>query len=251
MNKKSCDINEENLFGLYDNIGQTGLVKFSSTDAYHFVSASSKEFPQFVYQIDINKIIKTDFVEKIEKRELPPYLKLNSCQITNEFTCYLKQNGFRKISSEAAMQLGNYDMLIKNKFNLEIYKVKDEQSLNEFLYVLDKTLFATKKMPPEIIKNMMNETYFEAYYGVYEGKAVASSMAFEYNGTAGLYMIAVLEEYRGKGFGKEITSYPILNSKLSSTKIILQSTKLGNPLYKSLGFKEYCNFDLYWKVGLM
>lgn len=54
-----------------------------------------------------------------------------------------------------------------------------------------------------------------------------------------LMNIYVIEEFRKKGIGKLITNNLIDKSKsLGATKIYLESSRSGMPLYKSLGFRQ-------------
>lgn len=55
----------------------------------------------------------------------------------------------------------------------------------------------------------------------------------------GVHLIGVPAEYRGKGIARAIMNYVIqLSIEIGSQYLTLQASSAGEPLYRSLGFKE-------------
>ena len=77
------------------------------------------------------------------------------------------------------------------------------------------------------------------YLGYLHGKAVATASVFFYEGVAGLYCVATLPEARGKGIGSFVSAAPLIEAREEGYRIaILQSSRMGYPVYVRLGFKE-------------
>jgi len=84
------------------------------------------------------------------------------------------------------------------------------------------------------------------YLGLLDGKPVATSLLVLHKGVAGIYCVATLEEARGRGIGAALTREPLLVAKgLAYDFAVLQSSKMGLPVYERLGFREYCKIKAY------
>lgn len=84
------------------------------------------------------------------------------------------------------------------------------------------------------------------YLGSLDGKPVASSMVYFGTGVAGLYFVATVPEARNKGIGFAISRRPLEEAfKMGYRAGILQASKMGEPVYRQMGFKEYCRIGSY------
>ncbi len=51
---------------------------------------------------------------------------------------------------------------------------------------------------------------------------------------------------RRKGIGRIMTVAPLLEARRMSYRVgILQASSMGYPIYKKIGFKEVCTYQLY------
>lgn len=86
----------------------------------------------------------------------------------------------------------------------------------------------------------------EHYVGYVNGTAVATASIFYSNGVAGIYNVATLPEFQGKGIGVEIMTAILLIAKLEGYKTaVLHATPAGLRLYERLGFQSYGEMRQY------
>ncbi|MBN1363862.1 MAG: GNAT family N-acetyltransferase [Syntrophaceae bacterium] len=87
------------------------------------------------------------------------------------------------------------------------------------------------------------QKFFLAYL---DEKPVATSLLFFHKNIAGLYYVSTLPTYRNRGYGLKITQAAMQSAKESGfTDIILQATPVGARVYKSAGFMEYGQAEIY------
>lgn len=97
----------------------------------------------------------------------------------------------------------------------------------------------------EVFSKLVLDNY-TAYVGFVDGKPVTTSSVYYGAGVAGIYNVATLPEERGKGYGAAMTVRPLLDSAEAGYRFgILQSSKMGLPVYLKLGFEEYCKLGMH------
>ena len=124
----------------------------------------------------------------------------------------------------------------------ESKKVEDLQTLETFSRLAPEAYgvaVSLQEAASSWLRRMgLNQNLYQ-YLGCLGGKPVATSLVLLCSGVAGLYYVATLPEARGKGIGSAITAAPLIEAREEGYRIaILQSTKLGYPVYARLGFKE-------------
>lgn len=139
--------------------------------------------------------------------------------------------------------------------HFSIHSVQDEASQWEWCQTMaagfgipaERSEFAVTSWFQLISKLDQNSTI--AYTGFLEDKPVATSLLQLGGGVAGIYAVATIPEARRRGIGAQVTLYPLLEARLRGYKAgVLEASEMGFPVYRSLGFQEYCRICSYvWR----
>ena len=89
------------------------------------------------------------------------------------------------------------------------------------------------------------------YLGRLAGEPVATATTFFGAGVAGIYFVCTVERARRRGIGAGVTLAALREARdLGYTISVLGSSEMGYPVYRRLGFEEYCRIGLYeWRPG--
>ena len=80
----------------------------------------------------------------------------------------------------------------------------------------------------------------------FEGQPAACSSVCVRDGVAGIYCVATLERFRGRGLGTAVTRAAMKQGQiLGATHALLHATAMGAPIYTKIGFSEECRILVY------
>lgn len=144
------------------------------------------------------------------------------------------------------------------KSEVYITKVRDRKSLKTWLGVAAKSFGFSLH-----IRYLYQQAFYrfplgdkgawEFYIAHLNGKPVATGSLFHgEDGTAGIYWMATLPEYRRMGIATQIAVHLTEEARRRDQRIVvLHATKAGHPVYKQVGFTDFCNVNIYtWKPHL-
>lgn len=190
-------------------------------------------------------------LSKIEQHQLPPIWIMS--KEADQQIDQLEKNGFREITRWEGMWVSRDGFIpFLNVPNQIVLKKVQDAKLGQLWWKLVKPIMMpNREVPPILLNAWVENNDYHLLLGLVEGEPVSAGMAFMNDGLAGLYFIATLPEYRGKGFAS------FLVSKLMETcfengadEIILHASTSGFSMYQKLGFIADGAISTYWKVGL-
>ena len=84
---------------------------------------------------------------------------------------------------------------------------------------------------------------YRLWLGYVAGRAVTCAVAYVRDGVVGVYLVATLQEARGKGYGAAISARAA--AAAPELPAVLQASDLGRPVYERIGFSVVGRFDLW------
>jgi len=134
---------------------------------------------------------------------------------------------------------------------VEVEKVKDNDTLSQFVHVSSMNFDLPEAMEP-IIRNVTSAAgyasgdRFSHYLGLLNGEPVATSTGYKGDRVISIQNITTLPQARRQGVGTAVTLAPILEARdLGYNIASLQASKMGYPMYEKMGFREYMRFTAY------
>jgi GNAT superfamily N-acetyltransferase len=147
-----------------------------------------------------------------------------------------------------AMDLAALPEKVAAPLGLQFRRVEDAETMAIYI----KTFIPGYGLPPEFgapLYDLMLATLHGAmtsYLATIDDQPVATASVGLDAGVAGIYNIATLPAWRGKGIGAAITLYALLQARSRGYRAgVLQSSEMGYKVYQRLGFKEYCRIPQY------
>ena len=103
----------------------------------------------------------------------------------------------------------------------------------------------------EVYRRLGDEGPWRHYLGRLGEEPVATATLFFGAGVAGVYFVCTVERARRRGIGAAVTLAALREARdLGYTVGVLGSSEMGFPVYRRLGFEEYCRIGLYeWRPG--
>lgn len=190
-----------------------------------------------------------NLMEVFKEKNLPMMWMIDPLSSPGNLLDVLKEEGMQvpeKGSPGMGCDLRNVteEMLFESteKSDVIIKKVENKDDLDIYMNTFVDGYDIPEKFSNDFRKfftcieaNMVNYIAFKA------DKPVAISSVFYYAGVAGIWNVATLPDYRGKGIGTAITLAPMIDAKKKGYEIsTLESSPLGINVYQRIGFEEYC-----------
>jgi GNAT superfamily N-acetyltransferase len=159
------------------------------------------------------------------------------------FTPLLSEKGYQENPPEPVMTLMDLPDTVPLNPHLKIQPVSNPEVLAHFQKVIEKSYQLPAGSGPYVItEKVLGLPGAEMFLGYADGQPACASMMIKTGPVAGIYWVATVDEFRGRGFGKSITLQAAAAGKISGCKFAcLQASAMGRPLYESLGFDTpYC-----------
>lgn len=132
--------------------------------------------------------------------------------------------------------------------SVDIHVVTNKKELKE-AFSLRRSVFVDEQHVPEELEFDGLDDDAVHFIMYYKKNPVGCARLRIFDASAKLERIAVLKDYRGKGFGKHITAYLIDYCKVKKIhELYLYSQTYVSGFYEKFGFKSKC--DVFFEAGL-
>jgi GNAT superfamily N-acetyltransferase len=192
----------------------------------------------------------SEIVEKFSARKLPVFWWTGPGTLPSDLGVHLTKQGFHGggYTPGMAIELSSLPDSVPVPDHFQIELVTDTTALRQWVELLaasnemDSSLYDS--LYEQQLRRGLNE---QRYIGRLDGKPVGVSMLHLADGVAGLYAAATLPEARGKGIGAAMTLQPLLDGRKAGYKVgVLQASAMGYSVYKRLGFRDFCELQIFY-----
>jgi ribosomal protein S18 acetylase RimI-like enzyme len=140
------------------------------------------------------------------------------------------------------------DLRLPSGFTLE--PVDDLSTLRTWCGFTDQTLVAEALFAWGQTLGFASDREIIHFLGRLDGRAVATATLVLGGGVAGIYNVVTVPDVQRRGIGALMTAGPLEVARARGYQLgVLQSSQMGYPLYRRLGFKDYCRIAIYLWPG--
>ncbi len=181
-----------------------------------------------------------------EDKQLP-YRFCVRADLAKECRELLLPRGYTELESMPGMRLAPIPDRPAAPLDLAIRCVDDAETLEHF----QKTAFAGFGLPVEAAPLFLTREFLERsgvalFVGYADGEPASTASVVATSGVAGIYWVATLERFRGRGYGAALTWEAMRAGRDGGCDVAsLQASKLGFPVYERMGFendRDYARF---------
>lgn len=111
------------------------------------------------------------------------------------------------------------------------------------------------RVPPDWFSEVFDSravtgSQFECWIAFLDGEPVATAASVPFGGAIGLYNIATVPEYRGRGIAEMLTRFVAEDARrrFGNLPLVLQATPMGQRLYARMGFRSVTRILAYTSI---
>jgi GNAT superfamily N-acetyltransferase len=248
---KICRMIEANLHDFYFRIAGISGLDYSRDSGPMFIRNKPGKWPAFILG-DAVQPEQEEFIKKItagiKSGEYPPFWITREPAEPEELIDRLGRSGIRVVNRWTGMSLSVKDFIDDpvNLPGLEIQKLKKED-IAGWAALVNKEVFRRDALTTDLVSLMQQDPAFSFYSGFKGNMLVSTLLVFIARRITGLYLFSTDSGHRRQGIGKAVMIHAIKDIfNLGIDTIVLHGTRDGENIYKKLGFRTYCHFDILW-----
>jgi GNAT superfamily N-acetyltransferase len=197
-----------------------------------------------------------DLLRPFKERKLPLFLTVGPSSGPPGLEVRLKKNGFSHAQSQRGMviDMAAYRHPEAAPGDVRIKRVETPEELKAWLTIYSDGFDYSRSLGAFIFERY-RDLFFDGavpafhYIAFMNGKPAATSTLFVSGTTGGLYNIITVPGARRRGIGAAMTAVALDKAReLACTRGVLQATPMGAPVYRKIGFRDICAFELYMKL---
>ena len=109
--------------------------------------------------------------------------------------------------------------------------------------------FADRLGPGMVATIAKGDEEYRYFIVNHRNRAIATAVLIIRNGIIGVYNISTIPDLQGRGVGRFATGKPLRLAREEGYRTaILQSSDIGEPVYRRLGFRSYGGFPFYARI---
>lgn len=178
-------------------------------------------------------------IDEVEKQGVPCWVELRSGR-TPAIERLARRLGFTHQDSVPGMVVRPAELVVVSGPELDVTRVRDAAGLA----VAATVAAAGFEVPREYLAPLFTPRVaatrgLSIYVARVEGRPVSTATAWVGDGSVGIYNVATPPEYRGRGYGRAMTTKAISEGFRAGADLAwLQASPLGEPVYRAMGFRE-------------
>ncbi|MBN3035442.1 MAG: hypothetical protein JW861_07625 [Bacteroidales bacterium] len=246
---------EENLYDLYIQMGKISNRILHVAEDISWVNCRPTAWPNFIFNPLIPESSARERVgwicDQIRKKIAPPFWLTSPKTKPDGLAILMEEQGMRVIAEWPGIVMDSNNIHDYDRpLDYITIPVTHHSELEPWLKIASRVLFNNGLLETEIFEKLIPDPRFDLFLGLLDDKPVASEMNYYAAGVNGMYMGATLPEYRKMGIGKAIVYDAAISGREKGFPIaIAQSSVMGLPSWKKLGFNLHYNMYLWWMVG--
>jgi len=235
-----------------------GSVVWDRENLFMYAHGSPHPYAQGVWHSDLSEENADEVIDEVlhyfKVRNLPCWWLFGNETKPPDLTDRLKSRGFFNSGNMTYMaaDLRKISFKVPEIEGFKIYEVQTESELKTYLKIwaigYEHPAFLGENQYNKLIEKPLTHLFKQSklYLGYLGDKPVATSRLYIGAGASGLYWVTTVPEARGKGIGTQMSLRPLKDGLDAGYPLgVLDSTDMGYPVYKKIGFKEYFKSPVY------
>jgi len=252
---------EDNLFSAWAHLARLPQVDYrDEPESVRFLGGIPFPLCNSVMRADLaeaeidGKIEET--LSPFRERELPMFWWIGPATRPADLGSRLERHGLRYMDEAVGMAAdlaadlpgGGGDPTVR------IREVVDEKTLREWMDVF-RVVFEVPEFVADFFAAAMrcvgfgSGSAYRHFIGDANGaSASCSSLLFD-GDVAGTYNVATLADFRSRGIGAAMSRAAMVEARERGCRLsVLHATPMGYPVYRKLGYREFCRIKIYSNV---
>lgn len=222
--------------------------RFERRDGYAFVTFPTLPLPSFngVWpDEDSAANALPDALAEIEAKGIAPGVLIRN-EETPAVAAAARALGLTAAERMPGMVANAGDLVAPAVPELEIVQVKSADGFAQALAIATEGFGAPDGfLAPLYMLDVTDLDGYELFLGRVDGRDVTTAASFVVDDEVGVFNVATPPAYRGRGYGAAITAHAVQDGFANGAKLAyLQSSALGESVYRRLGFREVLTYKL-------
>jgi GNAT superfamily N-acetyltransferase len=254
---------QDNLYNLYGDLAKSGLVDAGTAGGCRYIRHVGSAWPNMAYPGEsIGGVDLAALVEAVKAKSCPRLILFEEAAVTTEGMAEMSRfrfvpaahwinmtvtlGGMTVTLEGMTVALGAQDKQRNGKLECRIVDARNAAEWNDWSIVAEEVLFKKEKLAADLFRYGCERGFFNLMIGYYDGRPVSTSLLYK-GKLAGVYMVATLPSFQGKGLGKELMGFTGSVALAEGySDLVLHSTKAGLPLYERLGYQQKGKLLLFY-----